>query len=55
VKRGSILVFRAELPPYAKNDKIGLMKLAAWDVILSSTVIPKVSLTRSLIPTIAVV
>jgi hypothetical protein len=50
-----LAVFTIELSLYAKNDKICLMKLVACDVIFSSTVILKVSLTRSLIPRVAIV
>jgi hypothetical protein len=42
VKRG-LIIFTVELPPHAKNDKTTLKKSAAWEVISSSTVIPKVS------------
>jgi hypothetical protein len=48
-------VFTIEFQPYAKNEMICLMKSAAWDLISSSTVIPKVSLTSSLIPRVVVV
>jgi hypothetical protein len=48
-------VFTIELTPYAKNYKICLMKLVAWDVIFSSAVIPMVSLTRSLIPRVEII
>jgi hypothetical protein len=33
------IVFTIELPPYAKNDKIWLKKLAGWEVISSSMVV----------------
>jgi hypothetical protein len=48
-------VFTVQLPPYAKSSKIWLMNLAARDVISSSTVIPKVSLTGLLIIRVAVI
>jgi hypothetical protein len=51
----SFRVFTLELPPYVKNDKISSVKLVARDVICGSTVIPKVSLARLLIPRVAVV
>jgi hypothetical protein len=46
---------RWEKCQYAKNDRISVIKLVTWDVVLSSTVIPKVLLTRSLISRVAVV
>jgi hypothetical protein len=39
-----------ELPPFAKNAMICIMKLVALGVIFSLTIIPKVSFTRLLIP-----
>jgi hypothetical protein len=55
VKRVQFRVFTVELPPYAKNDNICVMKLVAWDMIFSSTVILKVLLTRLIIPRVTVV
>jgi hypothetical protein len=55
VKRIEFRVFTTECPPYTKNNKVCLMKLVARDIIFSSTVIPKVPLTRLLIPRVAVV
>jgi hypothetical protein len=48
VKRGSIQEFTNELPPYARNVKICIMKLVASDVIISRMVVPEVSLTQLL-------
>jgi hypothetical protein len=42
-----------KLPPFAKNDKIYLIKLVACDMIFSSMVIPKVSPIPLLIPRVA--
>jgi hypothetical protein len=42
-------------PLYAMKYKIFLIKLVAWDVIFSSAVIPKVTLTRLLIKRAAVI
>jgi hypothetical protein len=51
VKRGLVIsVFTKELPPFAKNVMICLMKLVALGVIFSLTIIVKVSFTRLLIP-----
>jgi hypothetical protein len=39
MKRGLFRVFTSELPPYAKNAKVGVMKLVALDVNFSLTII----------------
>jgi hypothetical protein len=55
VKRGLIQRLHNRASTIRQEQQDLVKNSAAWEVISSSTVIPKVSLTRPLIPTVAVV
>jgi hypothetical protein len=54
LKGGLIQGLHSRASTICQKDKISLVKLTSWDVIFSSTIIPKISLTPLLIPRVSV-